>query len=56
MLLTDGLRMELRSQGTQVVGVYTGFMNTDMVAQINSPKVSAEVVAANTIQGVGTSF
>src|SRR5579883_1451877 len=52
MLLTDGLRMELRSQGTQVVGVYTGFMNTDMVAQIHSPKVSAEVVAANTIQGI----
>src|SRR5579883_179175 len=52
MLLTDGLRMELRSQGTRVIGVYTGFMNTDMVAQINSPKVSAEVVAAKTIQGI----
>ncbi len=52
MLLTDGLRMELRSQGTQVVGVYTGFMNTDMVEQIHSPKVSPQVVAANTIRGM----
>jgi NAD(P)-dependent dehydrogenase (short-subunit alcohol dehydrogenase family) len=54
MLLTDGIRMELRSQGTQVVGVYTGFMNTDLFARVNAPKVSPEVVAANTIQGILT--
>jgi NAD(P)-dependent dehydrogenase (short-subunit alcohol dehydrogenase family) len=52
MLVTDGLRMELRSQGTQVVGVYTGFMDTDLFAPVNAAKTSPDVIAANTIQGI----
>jgi short-subunit dehydrogenase len=54
MLLTDGIRMELKSQGTRVAAVYTGFMNTDLIAHINAPKISPEVVAANTLQGILT--
>jgi NAD(P)-dependent dehydrogenase (short-subunit alcohol dehydrogenase family) len=52
MLLTEGLRMELKSQGTQVVGVYTGFMDTDLFARVNASKVNPNVVAAHTIQGI----
>jgi NAD(P)-dependent dehydrogenase (short-subunit alcohol dehydrogenase family) len=52
MLLTEGIRMELKPQGTQVVAVYTGFMDTAMFAHVNFPKFAPEVVAANTIQGI----
>ena len=38
---TDALRMELKSQGTQVVGVYAGLVDTDMGAALSSgPKAS----------------
>ena len=36
--LTNGLRNELRSQGTQVVGVHVGFMETDMTRDVPGPK------------------
>lgn len=46
--LTDGLRHELKDQGTQVVGMLTGPVDTDMGAQIPLPdKVTpAQVVTA----------
>jgi short-subunit dehydrogenase len=37
--LTNGLRNELRAQGTQVVGVHVGFMDTDMASKVDGPKV-----------------
>jgi NAD(P)-dependent dehydrogenase (short-subunit alcohol dehydrogenase family) len=48
--LTNGLRNELRAQGTQVVGVHVGFMDTDMTAKITAPKVNPADVAKYTLE------
>lgn len=43
--LTNGLRHELRPQGTQVVGVHVGYMDTDMAKHASGPKTPpAELV------------
>jgi NAD(P)-dependent dehydrogenase (short-subunit alcohol dehydrogenase family) len=53
LLFTDGIRVELRSQGTQVVAVHVGLMDTDMTANIDSSaKVSPQDVATRVIEGV----
>lgn len=45
--LTNGLRIELAQQGTQVVGLHAGFIDTDLVRNIDAPKSSpGEVVRA----------
>ena len=43
--LTNAIRMELSGQGTLVVGVHASFIDTDMAAGIDAPKVSPESVA-----------
>lgn len=43
--MTNGLRHELRAQGTQVVGVHMAFMDTDMAAGVDGPKVHPDDVA-----------
>ena len=50
--LTDGLRIELRSQGTLVVGVYAGYIETDMTTHLDLPKTRAEDIAAATLAGI----
>jgi NAD(P)-dependent dehydrogenase (short-subunit alcohol dehydrogenase family) len=52
LALTNGVRIELRAQGTLVVAVHAGFINTDMAATIDAPKVNPEDVAAQTIEGI----
>jgi NAD(P)-dependent dehydrogenase (short-subunit alcohol dehydrogenase family) len=42
--LTNGLRNELRAQGTQVAGLHVGFMDTDMAAGVDAPKSRPEDV------------
>jgi NAD(P)-dependent dehydrogenase (short-subunit alcohol dehydrogenase family) len=43
--LTNGLRTSLRDQGTQVVGVHPGPVDTDMASDLNLPKITpADVV------------
>jgi NAD(P)-dependent dehydrogenase (short-subunit alcohol dehydrogenase family) len=37
--LTNWLRTGLREQGTQVIGVHPGLMDTEMVNQLTLPKV-----------------
>lgn len=49
--LTNALRIEMEGQGTQVLGVHAGFIDTDMVRDLDVPKttpgaVVAEVLAA----------
>ena len=45
--LTNGLRIELAQQGTQVVGLHASFIDTDLVRNIDAPKSSpGEVVRA----------
>lgn len=43
--LTDSARLELADQGTQVVGVHMGLVDTDMAAGTDAPKISPAVVA-----------
>lgn len=42
--LTNGLRHELRAQGTQVLGLHMGFVDTDLTRGIDSPKSTPEAI------------
>jgi NAD(P)-dependent dehydrogenase (short-subunit alcohol dehydrogenase family) len=42
--LTNGLRQELRSQNTQVLGLHMGFVDTDLTRALDVPKVSAQSI------------
>ena len=44
--LTDSARLELADQGTHVVGVYMGLVDTDMAAGLQAPKISPTMLAA----------
>ncbi len=50
--LTNGLRNELRGQGTQVVALHVGFMDTDMARGVEMPKTAPSAVALQTIAAV----
>jgi NAD(P)-dependent dehydrogenase (short-subunit alcohol dehydrogenase family) len=52
LAVTDAVRIQLNAQGTQVVGVHAGYIETDMAAGVDSPKVSARQVAERTLDGV----
>jgi short-subunit dehydrogenase len=52
--LTQGIRIELRSQGTLVTAVHAAYIDTDMAAGVNGPKTSPEDVAARIIEGIRT--
>jgi short-subunit dehydrogenase len=49
---TNGLRNELLAQGTQVVGLHVGFMDTDMTSGFDVAKASPADVASQTLAGV----
>lgn len=51
--LTNGLRVELAAQGTQVIGAHMGYMETDMTAGYDVPKVQPEDVAAQIFAALG---
>lgn len=44
--LTDSARIELADQGTHVVGVHMGLVDTDMSAGLQAPKISPTTLAA----------
>jgi len=50
--LTQSLRDGLRGQGTLVVGVHAGFVDTELSAWKNAPKISAADVAEQTMQAL----
>lgn len=50
--MTNAIRIELRAQGTLVVGVYAGFIETDLTAGLDLPKARPEDVAAATIEAI----
>jgi len=50
--LTNGVRVELAHQGTLVVGVHAGFIETDMTEGIGAPKISPESVARQVFDAV----
>lgn len=50
--LTNTLRQHLREQGTQVLGLHVGYIDTDLTKGFDVPKVSPEDVVRQTIDGV----
>jgi NAD(P)-dependent dehydrogenase (short-subunit alcohol dehydrogenase family) len=50
--LTNGIRTELRAQGTLVVGVHAGYIDTDLASGVNLPKARPEDIAAKTIEAI----
>ncbi len=50
--LTKAARFELRAQGTLVVGVYAGYIDTGMTAGLTLPKSSPADIAAHVIAGI----
>jgi NAD(P)-dependent dehydrogenase (short-subunit alcohol dehydrogenase family) len=52
--LTNALRIELRRQGTLVVAVHAGFIDTDMAAGVTGEKVSPESVAKQIVAAVAS--
>lgn len=51
-VLTDAIRMQLRSQGTHVVGVYAGYIDTDMAARVSAPETDPIEVVKRTLDGL----
>lgn len=49
---TDVVREELAAHGVDVTALHVGFMNTDMVADIDAPKEDPATVAALALDGV----
>jgi NAD(P)-dependent dehydrogenase (short-subunit alcohol dehydrogenase family) len=55
LAVTDGARIQLKAQGTQVVAVYAGFIDTEMAANLagpNEPRTPPRQVAERTLQGI----
>jgi NAD(P)-dependent dehydrogenase (short-subunit alcohol dehydrogenase family) len=50
--LTNGLRHELRAQGTQVLGMHVGFVDTDLTRAIDLPKSRPEVIVQRTLDAL----
>jgi NAD(P)-dependent dehydrogenase (short-subunit alcohol dehydrogenase family) len=50
--LTNGLRQELREQGTQVMGVHAGFIDTDLTRGFDAPKSRPEDVVRQTLDAL----
>jgi len=50
--LTNGLRIELAQQGTQVVGLHAGFIDTDLARSVDAPKSSPEEIVRTTLDAL----
>jgi len=54
--LSNGLRNELRAQGTLVTSVHVAFMDTDMASHVPGPKTSPDAVAHQTFEALEASL
>lgn len=52
LVVSDASRIELRRQKTQVVGVYAGYIDTDMATSVDQPKTPASQIADRALDGV----
>lgn len=50
--LTNGLRNELSGQGTQVVALHVGFMDTDMARGVSMSKIAPSAVALQALSAL----
>lgn len=48
--LTNGLCNELHGQGTQLLRLHVGYMDTDMAARITAPKARPDDVVQTTLE------
>jgi NAD(P)-dependent dehydrogenase (short-subunit alcohol dehydrogenase family) len=51
---TDSVREELAPYGVGVTALHVGYMDTDMVADVEAPKIDPAAVAALALDGVGS--
>jgi short-subunit dehydrogenase len=49
---TNSARVELKQQNTEVVGVHVGFVDTDLTAGLDGPKVAAATVAESALDAL----
>ena len=49
---TNAARIELKEQNTEVVAVHVGFVDTDLTAGLDAPKVSAATVATSALDAL----
>ena len=52
--LTDGMRAELKGQGTLVVSVFPGAIDTAMMTKVDIPKSQPSIVAAGVVTAIET--
>ncbi|ULQ46225.1 SDR family oxidoreductase [Flagellatimonas centrodinii] len=50
--LTNGMRMELAAQGTQVTGLHVGFVDTDLTRDLDVPKLNPTAVVDAAFDGL----
>ena len=50
--LTNGLRHELRAQGTQLTALHMGFVDTDLTRGIDGPKSTPEAIVRAAFDGL----
>ena len=50
--LTNGLRHELRGQGTQVTGLHMGFVDTDLTRDFDVPKATPQDIVRRAFDGL----
>jgi NAD(P)-dependent dehydrogenase (short-subunit alcohol dehydrogenase family) len=50
--LTNGLRHELRAQGTQVTALHMGFVDTELTRDIQAPKSAPDLIARIAFDGL----
>lgn len=50
--LSNGLRHDLRAQGTQVLTLHMGFVDTDLTRGVEMPKATPEAIVAQALDGL----
>jgi NAD(P)-dependent dehydrogenase (short-subunit alcohol dehydrogenase family) len=50
--LTNGLRIELEGQGTQVLGLHAGFIDTDLTKGLDAPKSTPEAIVKEALDAL----
>lgn len=50
--LTNSLRLELAAQRTHVRGVHVGFIDTEMVAAFDTPKLNSDIVGETVLEAL----
>ncbi|MGW2782245.1 SDR family oxidoreductase [Streptomyces populi] len=51
---SNALRLELQPRGIQVTGLHVGYVDTDLTASLDVPKVTAHSVAGQALDGIET--